>query len=222
VVTFTREYDPWGNLLQGAASGRYAYTGREWDPETQLYYYRARYYSPSLARFLSEDPAVNEAAPNAYVYVKNRPLTSTDPSGMVDLNLFQPGTREWWPAQKIPSYGGEFSVAAHGSYYGGPEKLYATTSLANPHTEEQLARKIRGDKRWKKGKAVRLWACNAALPKRSGPSYAQQLADQLCTDVTAPTGLIYFNDLRDKGFARDWQADLADGASWKRFRPQRK
>lgn len=43
-ITLTRQYDPWGNLVTGASTPGYAYTGREWDAETGLYYYRARYY----------------------------------------------------------------------------------------------------------------------------------------------------------------------------------
>jgi RHS repeat-associated protein len=31
------------------------------DPETGLYYYRARYYDPSTSRFLGEDPSGFEA-----------------------------------------------------------------------------------------------------------------------------------------------------------------
>ncbi|MCL4244488.1 MAG: RHS repeat-associated core domain-containing protein, partial [Candidatus Dadabacteria bacterium] len=34
----------------------YSYTGREYDAESGLYYYRARYYDPSIGRFLQEDP----------------------------------------------------------------------------------------------------------------------------------------------------------------------
>jgi YD repeat-containing protein len=49
-VTLTREYDPWGNALQGSATAGYAFTGREWDSETGLYYYRARYYDPNTRR----------------------------------------------------------------------------------------------------------------------------------------------------------------------------
>ena len=36
--------------------GNKAFTGREWDSETNLYYYRARYYDPKIGRFLGEDP----------------------------------------------------------------------------------------------------------------------------------------------------------------------
>jgi RHS repeat-associated protein len=32
------------------------FTGRQFDPESQVYYYRARYYSPQIGRFLSRDP----------------------------------------------------------------------------------------------------------------------------------------------------------------------
>jgi RHS repeat-associated protein len=55
-IILSREYDPWGNLLQGIAVPGFAFTGREWDPETGLYYYRARYYDPKVGRFVSEDP----------------------------------------------------------------------------------------------------------------------------------------------------------------------
>ncbi len=34
----------------------YTFTGREYDKETGLYYYRARYYDPEIGRFISKDP----------------------------------------------------------------------------------------------------------------------------------------------------------------------
>lgn len=55
-VTLTRTYDSFGIPSDGATTPGYAYTGREWDPETGLYYYRARYYDPKVGRFLGEDP----------------------------------------------------------------------------------------------------------------------------------------------------------------------
>jgi RHS repeat-associated protein len=55
-VTLTRTYDSFGIPSDGATTPGYAYTGREWDPETGLYYYRARYFDPKIGRFISEDP----------------------------------------------------------------------------------------------------------------------------------------------------------------------
>ncbi len=61
----------------GTGSGNTAqYTGRENDG-TGLYYYRARYYSPGLQRFVSEDPLEFGAGdPNLYAYVGNSPVMS--------------------------------------------------------------------------------------------------------------------------------------------------
>jgi RHS repeat-associated protein len=80
-VTLTRQYDVSGNLIQGATSGGYAFTGREWDPEIGLYYYRARYYHPLIGRFISEDPAGLDDGPNRYLYVRNGPVGRIDPTG---------------------------------------------------------------------------------------------------------------------------------------------
>jgi RHS repeat-associated protein len=79
----TRDYDPWGNLLQGSTTGGHAFTGREWDSETGLAYYRARFYAPQLGRFLSEDPARLVDGANSYRYVHNIPVSGRDPSGLI-------------------------------------------------------------------------------------------------------------------------------------------
>jgi RHS repeat-associated protein len=80
-VTLTRQYDPYGKLRQGQATSGYAFTGREWDAEIGLYYYRARYYDPELGRFLSADPSGMVDGPNLYAYVSGRPTAGRDPSG---------------------------------------------------------------------------------------------------------------------------------------------
>ncbi|MCA9915125.1 MAG: hypothetical protein KC496_17340, partial [Anaerolineae bacterium] len=50
------EYDAFGNL-QGdpTLETSYLYTGQQFDPLTELYSLRARYYDPTLGRFLSQD-----------------------------------------------------------------------------------------------------------------------------------------------------------------------
>jgi len=63
-----------------------SFTGREFDQETGLYYYRARYYEPSLGKFLSSDPLGFDAGDyNLSRYVMNDPLGYVDPTGMVVL-----------------------------------------------------------------------------------------------------------------------------------------
>jgi RHS repeat-associated protein len=90
-VIFTRQYDAFGNLEVGATQGSYAFTGREWEPETGLYYYRARYYDPKIGRFISEDPIGFTAGVNFYAYVDNSPVNKTDPLGL------RPGKTGWQP-----------------------------------------------------------------------------------------------------------------------------
>jgi RHS repeat-associated protein len=89
-VTSRRKYDAWGNLEMGQVENGYSFTGREWDPEIGLYYYRARYYDPALGRFLSEDPIGFAAGLHFYAYVGNNPVNFRDPLGL----FMDPTSRE--------------------------------------------------------------------------------------------------------------------------------
>ena len=60
----------------------YRYTGRELDSDTGLYYYRARYYDPTIGRFIGEDPVRFRAGANFYRYVGNNALNFADPLGL--------------------------------------------------------------------------------------------------------------------------------------------
>jgi RHS repeat-associated protein len=81
-ITANLQYDSFGNVTGGSAPTRYTYTGREIDPESGLFYYRARWYGPTGGRFLSEDPIGLDGGINLYGYVENDPLAMTDPSGL--------------------------------------------------------------------------------------------------------------------------------------------
>ena len=54
----TYSYDAYGNTTShtGTASTPLQYQGQYLDPESGLYYLRARYYDPSTGQFLSRDP----------------------------------------------------------------------------------------------------------------------------------------------------------------------
>jgi RHS repeat-associated protein len=74
-------YDSFGNSTSSSLT-RYTYTGREFEADTGVYYYRARWYDPQVGRFITEDPIGFEGGPNWYVYVMNQPINFKDPEGL--------------------------------------------------------------------------------------------------------------------------------------------
>lgn len=84
-VVQTYEYDSFGMVKPSTGfRNSYTYTGREWDKEAGLHYYRARYYDPMDGRFVSKDPISFAGGDvNLYGYVQNNPINLTDPLGLV-------------------------------------------------------------------------------------------------------------------------------------------
>ncbi len=81
-----KKYDlnAWGRIASpdtGVVT-RFRMAGREYDPESGLYYMRARYYDPELGRFLTEDPIGIMGGLNLYAYSGNDPISGSDPFGM--------------------------------------------------------------------------------------------------------------------------------------------
>lgn len=76
------KYSPFGNLIrsQGNTEDSYRFTGKEFDGMTGLYYYGARYYDPTIGRFITEDPI--QDGWNWFVYCENNPLKYVDPDGL--------------------------------------------------------------------------------------------------------------------------------------------
>lgn len=100
----------------------FLYTGRDYDSETGLQYYRARYYSPSIGRFLSEDPSrFTSGTINFYPYVTNDPIDFYDPSGLRDYN--EQETQDWLQQAYSSATAGRVRGIAnihHNSQGGGP------------------------------------------------------------------------------------------------------
>jgi RHS repeat-associated protein len=91
-ITTRYQYEPYGETTYSAAasSNSSQYTGRENDG-TGLYYYRARYYHPTLKRFIAEDPIGLEGGINYYAYVSGNPLSYMDPEGL----QYKPPKPDW-------------------------------------------------------------------------------------------------------------------------------
>ncbi len=86
-ITDSYSYMAFGEIYNqtGTTANNYLYTGQQYDAQTELYNLRARYYSPAVGRFLSQDTyAVNFNNPielNRYGYTANNPINASDPSG---------------------------------------------------------------------------------------------------------------------------------------------
>lgn len=90
-VVESYQYDPYGNfevISDGSTvdvsqvGNPYAFTGRRYDEESGLYYFRNRYYSPVLGRFTTRDPLGYESGLNLFEYASSNPVTTVDPMGL--------------------------------------------------------------------------------------------------------------------------------------------
>jgi len=92
------QYDSFGQIIGQSnpdVARAFAFTGREWDTEAGLYYYRARYYDPVIGRFISEDPLGFSAGDtNLFRYVANNPVNHTDPLGLWSFKNFWRDVRD--------------------------------------------------------------------------------------------------------------------------------
>ena len=88
----TIEYQAYGKPVLKDASGTviamsaigniYSYTSREYDYETGMFFYRARFYSAEKGRFLQQDPVGFNGGINQYIYALDTPLNWGDPFGL--------------------------------------------------------------------------------------------------------------------------------------------
>ena len=99
----TYDYYYFGKLKnqKGRIKQPYRFTGREWDKELGLYYYRARYYDADVGRFTQKDPIGFKDGTNLYLYVKANPVNDIDPSGEAVSKCSRP--LESWAANVVAS-----------------------------------------------------------------------------------------------------------------------
>ena len=95
-ITSSFLYDSFGDILLPSEPGGseplfVGHKGYAYDPDTNVYLLRSRWYDPSPGRFLSRDPLeVRPLEPNAFRYVFNLPNMLTDPSGLACDAFKQP------------------------------------------------------------------------------------------------------------------------------------
>jgi len=71
------------NPSSSAIGNPYLFTARRYDPETILYFYRARYMEADTGRFTSHDPAGYDDGMSLYEYCRSNPINLVDPMGLM-------------------------------------------------------------------------------------------------------------------------------------------
>ena len=108
-VTKTYEYDSFGNEVKPEKKDEnpYRYCGEYYDKETEEVYLRARYYQPSVGRFITRDTYTGESdeslSLHLYTYCENDSVNAWDPSGHYKIKMKHINGMKWkknWKGRK--------------------------------------------------------------------------------------------------------------------------
>ncbi len=122
-----------GNVVtQSAVGNPYLYTGREYDAEDGVYFYRARHYDSVTGRLLQRDPLGYVDGTNAYEYVRSSPSRRRDPRGLHVPPPVRPGA--------IPGVITYAPGATPEETRSNAEEAVAAWNAAHPHQEVPLDR----------------------------------------------------------------------------------
>ena len=108
-VTKTYEYDSFGNEVKPEKKDEnpYRYCGEYYDKETEEVYLRARYYEPSVGRFITRDTYTGESneplSLHLYTYCENDGVNAWDPSGHYKIKMKHINGMKWkknWKGRK--------------------------------------------------------------------------------------------------------------------------
>jgi RHS repeat-associated protein len=141
-VSNSYTYDAFGNLTAstGLLVNPFQFTGRDYDQETGLRYYRARYYDSTAGRFLNEDPINFDGGNNFYRYVDNNPAVFRDP-----LGLQSTGTMTGWTVEEEEAYQAFVQALERGSWLTrlGPLVEYAPALVWERIDPQELPTSLR-------------------------------------------------------------------------------
>ena len=95
------EYVPFGEVFVEERNNiwntPYLFNAKEFDEETGLYYYGARYYDPRINVWISTDPLQeSDLGVSSYCFVKNNPIYYIDPTGQIPIAPII-----WWAGKRV-------------------------------------------------------------------------------------------------------------------------
>ncbi|BAS27244.1 hypothetical protein LIP_1393 [Limnochorda pilosa] len=136
-------YEVFGQVWAGLMGpyNRYAFTGKEYDPKTGLYYFGARWYDPEVGRWTSQDPVRDGL--NWYAYVGNRPTAFVDPFGLFKVDpsgqwgTVEPGDTLSGIAQEIYGDSSLYTEIVRIQPFAipDPDRIYPGQNIILPRTQ---------------------------------------------------------------------------------------
>lgn len=182
------------------------FTGREYDSESGLYYYRARHYDPFAGRFLQSDPLGFAAGDvNLYAYTWNDPANWTDPSGLSPTASFARLT-----AKAAELYMGPFGHVAEGTLCLANKISTALQDIGNRLEEGRDISEVELHAVGCIVRAVAPLPCRCqGSGGRGGPRGKNSFPEG--TEVLTPQGKVAIEDLRegDLVIARDEETGVS-------------
>lgn len=133
-VRCSYQYDAWGNFRKTAGSSwnRKTFTGKEWDEETGLFYFGARFYDPEIGRFITQDPYLGEIntppSLHRYLYAYANPLRFIDLEGYYSWAAFWDDTK--FTMKNIALFGKGAATAAGQMIYEPLATVYDLEQVA--------------------------------------------------------------------------------------------
>ena len=146
------EYNPWGDIIRItgllARQNPFRFSTKLFEEDSGLIYYGARFYNPTLARWVNRDPSGEHGGINLYEFVANHPTISVDSSGLAEHHV---GTMQL--ARSLPEGAGtdylkKFTIpvsdphyydSAHRGYNVAVREFFDSWLTKNGITEKQFA-----------------------------------------------------------------------------------
>jgi len=137
-VKESNTYFPYGEALDNSEE-TFTFTGKELD-SSGLQYFGARYYDPSIGRFITVDPIKDGI--NYYAYANNNPMKYVDPSG---TQVYETTWEPLLPAERAEFYYNLYGPSV--SYFNFPPVYFGTGGIlsAYMHDTQNLIGKFQDD-----------------------------------------------------------------------------